>query len=609
MERVPESEGRVVEVSEHREPLAEAEGLETPRPPEVVPEDVSSPKLKRRRISGKRPSPPEHRSPPAVSESEKVEAAEVRDAAEVVNQEDALDIRKRLLSKYGYWWRRKHKFSLLRGVARKTLAAKYNLRTRDIAMRDRRLHEYLVDHPSDGEAVQRVKEEGQELDTGERIAVREAFFLTWNGDWGMLGVEDNVDAARVMRPAVPSDVPPTLSQGASPGPPAQAGAVRTRLLDVPNACCPSSRVDPEYEHKQVRRIVATLQTHPETLRIRAELERFLERLGNLCPGLRCAWAVEVCPRALAQHCRVRLHAHAFCKLTRKAKLPRRVLEFMGSTPHFSDALACPSFGRSRNLAAGLYYLQAPKVCSVFSGGSQMPHEDYGVTARMVLTMVQSNKMAYNVARSELSKIPCGIVNNLQCLERWYRERCDAKLEELTRWHRSLLTAEQRPWRDLPLVEVWLQQYRTPQPRFKFLVLDGPSRMGKTLFARSLCADGDVLELNMAGGAAADLRAYDILKHELLLFDECTPAQVLQNKKLFQAGAAMIQMGTSSTNVYAFQIYVAGKKFVVSSNVWCQELPRCSWADAQWLQENSVLVKVDRPLWQEHPQELLPMASG
>jgi hypothetical protein len=152
----------------------------------------------------------------------------------------------------------------------------------------------------------------------------------------------------------------------------------------------------------------------------------------------------------------------------------------------------------------------------------------------------------------------------------------------------------------------LEQYRAPQARFKFLVLDGPSRMGKTLFARSLCADGDVLELNMAGGAQADLRAYDILKHELLLFDECAPSQVLQNKKLFQAGASMIQMGTSTTNVYAFQVYVAGKKFVVSSNVWCQELSRCTVADAQWLQENSVLVKVDRPLWEEHPEEFLPM---
>lgn len=130
-------------------------------------------------------------------------------------------------------------------------------------------------------------------------------------------------------------------------------------------------------------------------------------------------------------------------------------------------------------------------------------------------------------------------------------------------------------------------------------------MGKTEYARSLCRSGSLLELNMAGGAQADLREFDPLTHELLLFDECTPQQVLQNKKLFQAGASLVQMGTSTTNMYAFAVYVAGMKFVVSSNVWSQELRRLTVADAEWIMQNSYLVQVDRPLWIPVPDSFLP----
>ena len=497
-----------MEVSLNSEALANVEEPDDVDPVEEVHDGVSSPRVKRRRLSGKQASPLQSQPAPSVPAPEPVVPVEVVVEDAAPEALDVNELRRRLLARYGYWWRRKHQWSSLRGIARTSLAGKYNLRLLDIPARSQRLAEYLLDHPSDSEVVERVSEKNLDCDLRDHVAVRDAFFLTWNGDWGALGSQEHVVAMKAAGPGGASPVPAMLSGGASSGSPGEVQAVPSGTSSpVPNACCPTARVDPEYEHKQVRKVVAMLQTMPQAAAIRAELERFLERLGNFCPGLRFAWAVEVCPRTLAEQCCVRLHAHAFCKLKGKCKIPKAMFEFMGSPAHFSDALASAAFVRSRNLAAGLYYLQAPKVCSVFSGGSQVPHQDYGVTAKMVLMMVQGNKMDYSAARAELAKIPVGIVSNLQCLERWYRERCDAKLEELTLWHRKLLAAEQRPWRQVPLVNVWLEQYRAPQARFKFLVLDGPSRMGKTLFARSLCADGDVLELNMAGGAQADLRAY------------------------------------------------------------------------------------------------------
>lgn len=305
---------------------------------------------------------------------------------------------------------------------------------------------------------------------------------------------------------------------------------------------------------------------------------------------------------------IRVHAHAVFDFTRKVKLNLGRFSFREGLPHVTEGMGPIAFARGRNRTAALYYLQAPKVSCIFQGGSHVPFEDYGVQPHNIFMLAQSNKMLFQDARRELAKIPLGIARNIEHLERWHRERCAEKQREYQEWHQRQLQHERRPWRRLPLVEVWLLQYRQSLSRYRFLVLDGPSRMGKTQYARALCREGGVLELNMAGGAQADLREFDPLQHELLLFDECTPQQVLQNKKLFQAGPAMVQMGTSTTNMYAFAVYVAGMKFVVSSNVWAQELRRLTVADAEWIMQNSYLVHVEQPLWIEASEEFLPFGG-
>ena len=146
----------------------------------------------------------------------------------------------------------------------------------------------------------------------------------------------------------------------------------------------------------------------------------------------------------------------------------------------------------------------------------------------------------------------------------------------------------------------------PISRYGFLVLDGPSCMGKTQFARSLAQTSKgVLEISMAGSAKVDLKLYDPLVHEVLLFDECDPHTVLEKKKLFQAGGACISMQTSATNIMAFTVCVAQKKFVVCSNNWWSATLKLAWEDAEWLRANSFYVHVKEPMWEEASVESLP----
>ena len=113
--------------------------------------------------------------------------------------------------------------------------------------------------------------------------------------------------------------------------------------------------------------------------------------------------------------------------------------------------------------------------------------------------------------------------------------------------RKGLQRRRRPWRRIPLVEKWLEQYEELQERYRFLVPEGPSAVGKTVYARTLAPRGrETLELNCAGNTALDLRSFRREEHGAILFDEVSPAQVASQRKLFQACCAKVQLGLSPT---------------------------------------------------------------
>jgi hypothetical protein len=132
-------------------------------------------------------------------------------------------------------------------------------------------------------------------------------------------------------------------------------------------------------------------------------------------------------------------------------------------------------------------------------------------------------------------------------------------------------------------------------RYKFLVLDGPSGLGKTQYAMSLCP-GRSLEVNMACAPEPDLREYRARDHDLILFDECGPQAAVRQKKLFQAPAAEVLLGASATNCHSYKVWVSGKRLVVSTNVWRAQVQQMPAVDAAWLDANSVVVDITTPLW-------------
>ena len=163
----------------------------------------------------------------------------------------------------------------------------------------------------------------------------------------------------------------------------------------------------------------------------------------------------------------------------------------------------------------------------------------------------------------------------------------------------LLGAVEKPPKAYPKVQAFLNQFKRPRHRYKFLVLSGPSRLGKTAFARTLCDTGlETLEINCAGGSEPDMRAYRLSKHGLVLFDEIKADQVAAQRKLFQAGSSEVQMGCSAANCHSYPVYVWRKKLVLAGNDWHESVASLPPDAKDWIKCNCIVLDVKEQMWVE-----------
>ena len=86
-----------------------------------------------------------------------------------------------------------------------------------------------------------------------------------------------------------------------------------------------------------------------------------------------------------------------------------------------------------------------------------------------------------------------------------------------------------------LCKVMCMSFDEVEERYKMLVLHGPSRTGKSRFARSLFGLGRTLVVDVQHAEHPDLRGYRRHEHLAVLLDEvASPQFIVSNKKLLQA---------------------------------------------------------------------------
>ena len=359
-------------------------------------------------------------------------------------------------------------------------------------------------------------------------------FLTYNGDWGKV-------------PSLP--VPENLL----PGSPAEV----THITEL----CKKS------EH--VLELWKAFQAHWDEVSMRDGWTEYVI-------------ALELCTTTLREERVVRVHAHASM---RKGGSKARVRDphayaFRGSLPFLASVV---SMARCRTSGDNqcMYYLQCPKWGKVFSKGNIEPFRTYLVSGEWVMNLVQAGKMEVAVAREELIKTAKNLPRLLSNLDKYVMELRDQRLRtRIAEIERELERAE-RPFKTFPEIERWKEEHALARPRYRFLVLVGPSGLGKTQFAKSLVRKGRSLELNMASAPEPNLKEYDHEQHDLILFDECAAQKVLLQKKLFQAPLSAVSLGQSTTGCFAYSVWVHAKLLVVAFNAWHHDVHELGKADAHW----------------------------
>ena len=248
----------------------------------------------------------------------------------------------------------------------------------------------------------------------------------------------------------------------------------------------------------------------------------------------------------------------------------------------------------------MYYCQVDKLGSLFRGGTKVPYTEYQVNGDWILNLVQARKLSLSTARHELVRCMKNLPRNLQALDLWWAEERKVRLLILQDQVSAELSKNTRASRRVEQVDAWTKQYDEVLRRYKFLVLDGPTRMGKTEFTKTLVKPGHFFEINMSAAPEPNLREYDHEKHELILFDECHVEVILKQKRLFQAPACLVNLGASATNCFAYQVWVHRKRLVVTSNVWKSSLTALTTEDREWIERNSIYVYVSEPLYVQTP---------
>lgn len=349
------------------------------------------------------------------------------------------------------------------------------------------------------------------------------------------------------------------------------------------------------------RVCEGLRELPLVQELWRDFQKHVEQVCDECGADVWSCSLEVSPETWRVNDEVRVHGHAFLgSLSGRIRTRRsgEFLEFKKSVPNRTGNGSNSKRMRNRVNDSGDFYIQVPKKGSLWSKGSRKPFKDFLVNPEWVSNLLQQEKITYDVAKEMYAKSVKQCQRNVSNLQQVIRVNEEKALVELMMSTQLALKKLEKPSKVLPVVQTWRQQYETLKHRYTFLVLDGKSCCGKTMFALSLEGRDATLDVTCHNTLWPDLKEWNPLQHKAILFDEASVDMVLANKRLFQAPASMIQLASSATNMYSYSKWFHRAKMIVSSNKWRSQLESMGPEDQEWINTNSVYVSVTGPLWEE-----------
>ena len=353
-------------------------------------------------------------------------------------------------------------------------------------------------------------------------------------------------------------------------------------------------------------MVEHLRTMSCVLNLWQDFTAFSEDLADKLHAPFWACCLEICSKTWQKEQMLRLHGHLFlkCQTGKLRCQDQKCLRFRDSSPHQSDTLWGKKTARSN--WAGAYYVLSPKSSSILRKGSVEPFLDFPVNPEWVFNMIEAGKISYEDARRELITCGKGLTRRLPDVDCWHRNKQELQLRDRVSNVQAGVRARLKSFPRWPTVDAWLTEVSQPfMSRKRCLVLQGPSRLGKTEFVRGLFPVGSVLELNAAGLTSICLHGFDPLVHRCLLWDEASPKLVADNRKVFQHPACWLDLGHSPTGQHVVQVFLNDCCSILTSNSWHMDVRKLPHDAAAWLDQNVVVFDVTKPLWEASSSSSLP----
>jgi hypothetical protein len=196
---------------------------------------------------------------------------------------------------------------------------------------------------------------------------------------------------------------------------------------------------------------------------------------------------------------------------------------------------------------------------------------FNVTFKQIHGLWSGRKITHGTAKAYCKRSRCMGADRLFSNVCWVEERelADAQRMQADA-RRAELEGSLGEFRSTKRILQWQTQYHlrsSMQLRFKPLLLQGPTRCGKTRKAISIFGHDRTMVVNCQGLGAAlpSLREFCRERFSCILFDEISSIQVLRNKLVFQAGVDPVVLGQSACNQHAYTAWLFGVPMILCSN--------------------------------------------
>lgn len=350
-------------------------------------------------------------------------------------------------------------------------------------------------------------------------------------------------------------------------------------------------------------VAKLLRSHPDAKRLRDTLQTIAVNMTNRMKTPWWAFSVELCPKTFQKEKVLRLHAHLWISTRGQSVLLEDFAlgkqgEFLPFVNWAAQSFCGTAGGRGvASMMSGAFYCSVEKIGQVFAEFNTSPFLDYPVRDTWVTSLYASHKISAAVARRCYVQCVVRCQQNLVQLAFAESERRAMQEEDEVIANEVALRADQKPWRHFPLVSEWLAQYQTFRPRYRFLVLDGPSSTGKTRYALGLSAPGRSFYVDCSLGSAL-MKGFNKLKYDSIIYDELSPACAIVMKKPLQASNEVVTFAASPTMQCAFQLHLHKVRMIVCTNTWQATLSKLAEHDREWLNANAFYLRVDGPMWED-----------